>query len=64
MQLGIVKWTNDHKGYGFIESEDQDIFFHHSVTENFHDLKEGSIVLLEIVPGEKGLKASLVKEKK
>jgi CspA family cold shock protein len=64
MPLGRVKWTNDQRGYGFINSEDHDIFFHHSVTENFHDLKEGTVVFVEIVPGEKGLRASLVKEMK
>jgi len=31
MTNGIVKWFNDHKGFGFIEQEDgADVFVHHS----------------------------------
>ena len=61
MPLGRVQWTNHTKGYGFITSEEKSVFFHHSVTEEFHNLTVGSVVFVEIGPGEKGLKALSVK---
>jgi CspA family cold shock protein len=30
MTKGTVKWFNDSKGLGFIETEDGDVFVHHS----------------------------------
>ncbi len=35
MQIGMVKWFNSTKGYGFIEPNDKsrDIFFHFSALE-------------------------------
>ncbi|MCD6435274.1 MAG: cold shock domain-containing protein [Clostridiales bacterium] len=61
MVQGIVQWTNHTKGYGFILCEDQSVFFHHSITEEFHILKDGSKVEVEIGSGEKGPKALSVK---
>jgi len=61
MSFGVVLWLNHIKGYGFIRSGDKDIFFHHTNTNNFHELKDGSEVELEIVVGEKGPKAMSVK---
>ncbi len=63
MVKGTVKWFKDDKGFGFIETEQGDVFVHHSVIEGqgFHTLREGQEVELEIGQGEKGLKAMKVR---
>jgi CspA family cold shock protein len=64
MPRGNVKWFNDAKGYGFIQSEgvDADIFVHHTAIrcEGFRTLKEGEDVEFELVDGPKGPKADSV----
>ena len=57
MAYGIVKWFNDHKGYGFIEQQDgPDVFVHHSGinADGFKSLDEGDQVTFEIEQGSKG----------
>ena len=46
MQNGIVKWFNDQKGFGFVESQGKDYFIHFKEiqTEGFKSLKEGDQV--------------------
>lgn len=47
---GKVKWFNNQKGFGFIETSDGDIFVHFSAiksTEGFKSLKEGEEVTFD-----------------
>jgi CspA family cold shock protein len=63
MQSGKVKWFNDAKGYGFIETnEGKDIFVHYSAIQKdgFKTLSEGQAVTFEIVDGAKGPQAANV----
>lgn len=56
--VGIVKWFNDAKGFGFIEPDGggSDVFAHFSAIqmEGFRTLKQGSKVRYELVDGPKG----------
>ena len=58
MPLGTVKWFNDAKGFGFIETEGggEDVFAHFSAVqmEGFRTLKQGGRVSYELVQGPKG----------
>ena len=63
MPLGKVKWFNDAKGYGFIETnEGKDIFVHYSAIQKdgFKTLAEGQEVTFDIVDGAKGPQAANV----
>lgn len=59
---GTVKWFNDGKGFGFIESEGKDYFVHFSAIQSsgFKSLKEGSAVLFKATQGQKGPQAEEV----
>lgn len=57
MTEGTVKWFNEAKGFGFIESENGgDVFVHFSAiqAEGFKTLKEGEKVSFDVVEGKKG----------
>lgn len=58
MAIGVVKWFNDSKGFGFIQPEGggDDVFAHFSAVqmEGFRTLKQGSRVSYEVVQGPKG----------
>ncbi len=64
MPTGKVKWFNDSKGYGFIETEDDsdDVFVHFSsVTgEGYRTLNEGDEVQFDVVEDAKGPRADNV----
>lgn len=60
MPTGTVKWFNEAKGYGFIESDQGgDVFVHYSAIggEGFKTLKEGQRVRFETERGQKGPRA-------
>jgi len=62
---GKVKWFNESKGFGFIETETEgDVFVHYSaiVGEGFRTLTEGDHVEFEVEQGPKGLAARSVKK--
>ncbi len=58
---GTVKWFNDAKGYGFVQTETDtsDIFVHYSAIQGdgFKTLSEGQPVEFELVSGPKGPQA-------
>ena len=58
MTVGIVKWFNPAKGYGFIEPSDgsKDVFVHISALERagLTTLNEGQKVEYEETPGQDG----------
>ena len=62
MATGKVKWFNNSKGFGFIESEDRegDIFAHYSTIEmeGYRTLKAGQPVEFELEECPKGLHAN------
>lgn len=62
MQTGTVKWFNDTKGFGFIETPEGDVFVHHKSIEmpGRRTLTEGQRVEFDCEPSPKGLKATRV----
>ena len=65
MPIGIVKWFNNAKGFGFIQTDNtsEDIFAHYSAIEmeGFRTLKAGQSVEFDIVEAEKGLHAANIR---
>lgn len=59
---GKVKWFNEGKGFGFIESNGKDYFVHFSaiIAEGFKTLPEGATVLFKPAKGQKGPQAEEV----
>lgn len=63
MAIGKVKWFNDTKGYGFIETDEgKDVFVHYSAIgmDGYKSLAEGQQVEFEAVESGKGLQATKV----
>jgi cold shock protein len=62
--MGIVKWYNAQKGFGFITPENggKDVFVHASALgrSGITDLNPGQVVRLQVVAGKKGPEASSI----
>ena len=62
MTKGKIKWYNETRGYGFIESENgDDIFVHRTGLPEGANIQPDQEVTFEIKQGEKGLMAVNVK---
>ena len=65
MNIGIVKWFDAGKGFGFISPEDgsKDVFVHHSsiTGDGYKSLDEGQRVSYSIQNGPKGPAAADVR---
>jgi cold shock protein len=59
---GTVKWFNESKGFGFLESGGKDYFVHFSaiVGSGFKTLPEGAAVMFKATNGQKGPQAEEV----
>ena len=60
--VGVVKWFNDGKGFGFIACNGKDYFVHFSAIQGsgFKSLAEGAKVSFKAVQGQKGPQAEEV----
>jgi CspA family cold shock protein len=59
-EIGVVKWFNATKGFGFIERENgKDVFVHYSAINStgYRSLEEGQRVEFTVVEGQKGPQA-------
>jgi CspA family cold shock protein len=59
-EIGIVKWFNNSKGFGFIErTTGDDVFVHYRAirSDGFRTLRDGQRVEFLVTQGPKGLQA-------
>jgi CspA family cold shock protein len=64
-EVGIVKWFNSDKGFGFIQREQgEDVFVHFNAIESkdggYRKLEDGQKVEFTVAKGQKGLQAEKV----
>lgn len=62
MLHGIVKWFNNKKGFGFIQSDGKDYFIHYKeiTGTGYKTLKDGDSVTFTSAIGPKGMLATQV----
>lgn len=60
--VGVVKWFDSEKGYGFIVSSGKDYFCHFKAIkgDGFKSLDQGQRVSFNLVDGKKGKQADAV----
>lgn len=56
-QVGVITHYNSSRGFGFISSEGQKVFFHITTVENSYTPVEGSLVAFRIEQSERGPRA-------
>lgn len=63
MKEGKVKWYDETRGFGFIETENSDDVFVHrtNLISPYAGLNQGDAVSFEITEGDRGLVASKVR---
>ncbi len=63
VQIGVVKWFNDNRGWGFVEYNGDNYFVHYSsiICNGFKTLKEGAKVSFIPAKTDKGLAAKEVR---
>jgi len=63
MPQGTIRKLVTEKGFGFIQGDKGDLFFHHSTVEGttFEELREGQKVEYDETPSPKGPRAENVK---
>lgn len=63
MPEGKIKKLVTDKGFGFIEGEGGDVFFHHSALEGIpiEELREGDVVEFSVEQADKGPRATNIR---
>lgn len=63
MPQGKIKKIIADKGFGFVEGDRDDLFFHHSAIEGttFESLREGQLVEYDVGRGPKGPRAENIR---